>query len=400
MNREDLKKDAVNLIQKNHRVVLAWGTSVGKSSAAIAMANSFNNNKHFRLLVIVAEIAHKKNWTEEFKKWKLKECDCVMECYQSLHKYIDTSWDFIIYDEAHHLKSEKRLEYIQSITAPNIVLLSATLPYTILQNIEHIYGRFVVSRVTLKESIDSNILGEPKVKILRLKLDNITPCCEITEKWGKGRTKPIELTCTYAQSFTYRKQKKQIPDGVLHIKCTQQQKYDYISNKFEYWKDRYLSYHEEFAKNLWMMAGSERKRFLGECKTKYLCLLLPKLEGTRYICFCTDIFQASLIGRDNAVHSKKPNAQRIIQEFNAGLRDKLFAVGMLQEGMNLKNIEAGVITQLDACERGFVQKFGRAMRAKNPVIYVFYFKDTRDEGFLENVLNGIDAKYIEYEDCN
>jgi superfamily II DNA or RNA helicase len=71
---------------------------------------------------------------------------------------------------------------------------------------------------------------------------------------------------------------------------------------------------------------------------------------------------------------------------------------MLQEGMNLKGIEVGVITQLDACERGYLQKFGRILRSSEPIVYVLYYENTRDEAFLENVLNGIDKKYIEYED--
>lgn len=405
MTREELKKEAVSLIANNHRVNLSWGTSVGKSAAAIDMVNSkiasFTNvhpGKRFRLLVIVAEIAHKKNWIEQFETWKLKDCDYTIECYASLKKYMHTVWDFIIYDEAHHLKSPRRLEYICTCRATDIVLLSATLPPETLGYIESVYGKFATSKVSLQDSIEAGILPEPKIKLLRMHLDNVSYICTITEKWGKGKTKPVELTCTYNQRFIYLKQKKQIPDGILHIKCTQQQKYDSICEKFEYWKERYMNNHEAFAKNLWMLAGAERKRFLGSLKTKALCTLIPTLEGKRYICFCSDIDQADILGRRNAVHSKMRNAQHVIAEFNAGKRDKLFAVNMLQEGMNLKGIEVGVITQLDACERGYVQKLGRILRSSEPMVYVLYYENTRDEAFLENVLNGIDKKYIEYED--
>lgn len=402
MTREELKKRAVFLIRKYHRVNLSWGTSVGKSAAAIAMVNEKIRNRENKclpgVLIVVAETAHKKNWAEQIREWKMEKCVCEIICYQSLKNFMYTHWDFIIFDEAHHLKSEKRLSYASEIGGTDIVLLSATLPRDVLMRIQSVYGEFVTDTVSLQDSITAGILPEPKVKILRMNLDDKDPCCIITEKWGKGKTKPVELTCTYNQRFIYIKQKKQIPDGILHIKCTQRQKYDSLCDKFEYWKERYMKNHEDFAKRLWLLAGAERKRFLGSMKTKALCLLVPKLEGRRYICFCSDIDQANILGRKNAVHSKMKNAQQIIAEFNAGIRDRLFAVNMLQEGMNLKDIEVGVITQLDACERGFCQKFGRAMRAKNPVIYVFVYKDTRDEVFLENVLNGIDSKYIEYED--
>ena len=67
---------------------------------------------------------------------------------------------------------------------------------------------------------------------------------------------------------------------------------------------------------------------------------------------------------------------------------------MLQEGQNLTDIEAGIIVQLDGQERAFVQKFGRSLRATDPVQFIFYYKDTKDTKYLENVLKGIDEKYI------
>ena len=67
---------------------------------------------------------------------------------------------------------------------------------------------------------------------------------------------------------------------------------------------------------------------------------------------------------------------------------------MLQEGMNLKDIEAGIIVQLDGEERAFIQKFGRTLRADSPEQYIIYFRATRDEEYLNNALENIDKKYI------
>jgi superfamily II DNA or RNA helicase len=71
---------------------------------------------------------------------------------------------------------------------------------------------------------------------------------------------------------------------------------------------------------------------------------------------------------------------------------------MLQEGVNLTGIEAGVIIQLDGEERAFIQKFGRTLRADSPEQYIIYFRATRDEEYLQNALESIDKNYIrEYE---
>ena len=73
---------------------------------------------------------------------------------------------------------------------------------------------------------------------------------------------------------------------------------------------------------------------------------------------------------------------------------------MLVEGQNLNNIEAGVIVQLDGEERVFLQKFGRVMRADSPVQYIFYYKGTRDEEYLNKSIEGIDKKYIKVYETN
>jgi superfamily II DNA or RNA helicase len=67
---------------------------------------------------------------------------------------------------------------------------------------------------------------------------------------------------------------------------------------------------------------------------------------------------------------------------------------MITEGMNLTDIQMGIITQLDGKERLFVQKIGRVLRADSPKAVIFYYKNTQDEKYLNNALENIDAKYI------
>jgi superfamily II DNA or RNA helicase len=74
---------------------------------------------------------------------------------------------------------------------------------------------------------------------------------------------------------------------------------------------------------------------------------------------------------------------------------------MLQEGMNLKGIEVGIIIQLDGQKLRFIQRTGRVLRSDFPVQYILYFKNTRDEEYLVNALEGINEEYVKefkYED--
>ena len=399
MTREELQIQSLSLIKQSNRVALQWCTGLGKSKIAIDMANyladkEFKEHKEpFNVLLVVAETAHKSNWKIEFDRWGLKTDNVVMECYASLKKYRNSYWDLVIFDEAHHLGSDLRMDVLTELHAQNIILLSATLPDQVMQAVTEVFGEFVTSKVTLKEAIEWGILPQPKVYLIPLTLDSTHPNCTIVEEWGI-KEKRVTYRCKFHERWEYLRNKNKYPNAVLEISCTQQQKYDYLSDQFEYWRSQFFRTRQEFIKNKWLQVGSQRKRFLGESKTDAVRLLLHKIQNKRFICFCTSIEQAELLGGKNAIHSKKDNSLDIIDDFNTKKIDNLFAVGMLQEGQNLTDIEAGVIVQLDGQERAFVQKFGRSLRATDPIQFIFYYKDTRDTEYLENVLEGINEEYI------
>jgi superfamily II DNA or RNA helicase len=144
--------------------------------------------------------------------------------------------------------------------------------------------------------------------------------------------------------------------------------------------------------------GSQRKRFLGELKTGAVRQLIGILKRRRYVCFCASVAQAESLSKTNTISSKRPQKlnQMIIDAFNKKQLSNIFAVGMITEGMNLTDIQIGIITQLDGKERLFIQKFGRSLRAEDPVSFIFYYKNTQDENYLKNALENIDPKYVQH----
>ena len=397
MTREELYNQGLESAKQNTRLAFLWSTGVGKSKMAIGIANYLSeNNSELKVLLVVAETAHKDNWKEEFKKWKLnKKINITIECYASLKNYQNTQWDLIIFDEAHHLGSDLRLEMLRTISAQNIILLSATLQDQLLYALQNIFGQFKVSRVTLQDAIQWGILPEPKIYLYALTLDNTRYTETIIEEWGK-KNKEISIHCTYSQRWEYIKNRKKYPNIKLIISCTQQQKYDYLTTQFNHYKTLYLNTKQINFRNKWMQAGSVRKRFLGECKTVYAEHLINEFrkKNKRFICFCSSIKQAELLGSLNAIHSKKSDSLNTINDFNEKKINSLFAIGMLQEGQNLVDIQAGIIVQLDGQERAFIQKSGRVYRAEDPIQCIFYYKNTRDEEYLNKAIENIDASFI------
>lgn len=401
MTREDLYNVTKELLQNNQNLAIQAATGVGKSKIAVDFCKEYANkhNNTCSILIFVAERAHINNWIKELNKWWNYNNNITIVCYASMKKYYNTQWDIIIFDEAHHLNSELRLDVFDSLNANYKLFLSATLQKSLILRLEASCGPIATIKMGLQDAFNSNILPEPKIKLIPLTLNNTVASETIIEEWGK-KDKRLVAKCTYAERWKYLKDKKKVPNGTLIISCTQQQKYDYLCSQFEYYKKRYMFSRNEAIKNKWLQSGAKRKVYLGLLKTNIAKQLLEKVKDKRFICFCTNIEQAEILGNKNAIHSKKKNTDEIINKFNNKEINSLFAVGMLQEGMNLNDIQAGIIVQLDGEERAFIQKFGRALRADSPVQYILYYKDTRDEEYLQKALENIDTKYIEKYESN
>lgn len=397
MTRDELQREAVNTLLNESRLILQWATGVGKSRVAIKALQEMPDSK---VLLVVAETAHKGNWRREFKENLTEEefnrlfLPITVECYASLKNYRDTKWDLIIFDEGHHLGSDLRLDILQSLSAKRVLVLSATLSdASLVETLSSTFGPFVSSKVTLQEAIENGWLPEPKIFTIPLLLDYTKRDQVIVEEWGKAN-KRVHYECTYAERWKYLRAKKVLTDVTLTIHCTQYEKYCYLSDQFDFWRKRYFTLRQEYIKTKWLQFGAQRKRFMGSLKTGIARQLLDSLSGHRYICFCSSIEQAVELGGANAIHSENKDSNKIIDSFNNKEIDTLFAVDMLQEGQNLVDIEAGIIVQLDGQERAFIQKFGRVLRAEDPAQYIIYFKHTRDEEYLEKVLEGINSEYI------
>ena len=396
--RDDLERAAKAALKSYNNIAIQAATGVGKSKLALDLCRDMvePGEQLPSVLLVVAEIAHIQNWKDEIDKWSYNGPIFIC-CYASLKKYRNTEWDVVIFDEAHHLGSELRLDIFSTITAAHMLFLSATLKQSLLDTLELHCGPIKVIKMGLQDAFNANILPEPKINLIPLTLDNKTVNHFIVEEWG-NKARRVSIKCAYKDRWLYKRNKSRYPNVELIISCTQQQKYDYITEQFNYYKKRYMSCRNEAIKNKWLQWGSRRKIFLGLEKTAIAAQLLQKIGDKRLICFCTNIAQADMLSQETSVHSQKKDSLNIIQKFNNGEINSLYAVGMLQEGVNLTGIEAGIIIQLDGEERAFIQKFGRTLRADSPEQYIIYFRATRDEEYLQNALESIDKNYIrEYE---
>ena len=74
MNRLEIEKKALKLAINSTILALEFATGIGKSKIAldIVLKQWINSGKkdNFKVLIVIAELAHLDNWEKEMIKWK------------------------------------------------------------------------------------------------------------------------------------------------------------------------------------------------------------------------------------------------------------------------------------------------------------------------------------------
>ena len=383
MTREDILREILSLKGSNWLLELATGT--GKSKMAIEKVKSLRNKKEQHLLIVVPRNVHKANWADEIKKWWPK-CDLKISytTYVSFPKY-KGHWDFVIFDECHHL-SERCREALCDFEISHSILLSATVNKFLKDELREVFDNLVPYKKDLRDVIEDEILPDPRVYLWPLDLRTDLPTESILKN-PKAKGKLIE--CNWINRWNFIKQKAY----PVRIYCTERQYYSDLCGQIEYWKKRTYSTRSQIAKNKWLRLCSERLKWLSDKKVKYLHQLLPSLIKYRTLTFCNSIEQTELLG-EYCINSKNTESVQYLEDFNSGKIDHITACNMLNEGMNLFNCQIGIYANLNSSESIIKQRMGRLLRHTNPVIIVPYFKGTREEKLVQTMLEDYNPKLV------
>ena len=383
MTREDIKNEIISLKGSNWLLELATGT--GKSKLALDKLQSIYNKNKKSLLIVVPRNIHKKNWEDEINKW-WKNCplEITFTTYVSFPKHIG-KWDYAIFDECHHL-SDRCREALCDFNIKHSILLSATVSNSLKDELKEVFTELCFYSKSLREVIDNNILPDPKVYLLPLKLDTIDRDEMI---WHNKNAKKTLVICNWEDRWKHIKQK----NYPVKIKCTQRQYLSDLNNKIEYWKKRYMRSKSDIAKNKWLRLCSDRLNWLSDKKLSCVMNILYTLKNHRTLTFCNNIEHTELLGK-HCINSKNKNSISTIDKFNRGIINHITACNMLNEGMNLVNCQIGIYANLNSSETIIKQRTGRLLRHKNPIIIIPYFENSRDEELVEKMLENYNPELI------
>lgn len=389
MTREEVYSRCLESLNRSNFLLLEAATGLGKTKCAIDLVNHLASNKYIgrrvSMLLLVAKTVHKQTWQFEFDKWGgIHVNELTIECYESLKKHEGERFDIVVMDEAHHINSDKRLDLLSTLSFDFCIGLSATIPMKLKQYFKYEYHAEIVS-CNLTEAIDSNILPDPQIILIPLELDN-SILKEFIELYpnAKGRT----YHATYAEFWKYKKLKVH-----AFISCTEKQRLIEYDNQIRWEKNMFTRTRQEFMKNRWLQDCGERIKYLANLKNDVILKILEKLKNERTITFCKTIEQANTLGK-YSIHSKNLNSQAIYDAFNSKRIDHISSVNVLNEGANLVDCKYAIFANYSSSECVGVQRVGRSLRHKSPVIIMPYYKGTREEEILTKMIEGFNRNNI------
>ena len=389
MTREEVFSECLDKLNKSDFLLLELPTGFGKSKLSLDIVNHLAATKYkgrkISMLLLVAKNVHKQTWQEEIRKWGGVEVDTIVsECYESLKKHQYEHFDIILADEVHHLNSDLRLDSLKTLSFGNFIGLSATIPKKLKQNFLYEYHAKVVS-CDLVEAIDNDILPEPRIVLLPLQIDGTryTETIEVNPK-VKGNIYKGD----FSKLWSYRKMK-------VHaiVSCTAKQKLGDMNNQILFAKNKYMRSRQDFMKNKWLFMCGERIKYLANLKNGIVRQILQKLKNGRSITFCKTIEQAEGLGK-YCIHSKNKDSDLIYKAFNDRKINHITSVNILNENANLVDCKYAVFANYSASEVVGVQRLGRSLRHKSPIIIMPYYENTREQEIIEEMLEDFNGDCI------
>lgn len=263
--------------------------------------------------------------------------------------------------EAHNITNNNSI-FFENNKVDKIIALTATPPRD-PEKLE-IFKKLNIKTVfelSLDEGIKRGVVSPYEIEIIELPLDNI-------DKYIKAGNKAKPF---YQTEFS---------------------RYRYLSESI-----RKLMYANSPSLKFLLL---QRMRFIYNLKSKTnvakaLLDTLPKDE--RILIFCGSIPQAEELCKytHHSKNAKKDN----LSKFCNGTIDRLAAVQMLNEGINIPNVDTAVIVQLNSNDLHLIQRIGRVVRFRNDhiaKIYIISAIQTQDEVWVEKALESFDASKIKY----
>jgi superfamily II DNA or RNA helicase len=266
----------------------------------------------------------------------------------------------VILDEGHWL-TENNIKFFQQNKVDRCLLLTATLPKDkVKQDLIASLSLPFIAEITLDEAVEAGLVAPYEIKVITMELDN-------KEKYIKAGNKKNPFM------------------------STEQNQYQYLTKRI---------YDPELPKSFYQAMIYKRMNFIYNLKSKteaakwLLEHVIPKEDRT--LIFAGSIEQAEWLNKDY-FHSKSDD-KALIRFTNKDI-NRLSCVNALNEGMNLNDVDTGLIVQLNSKSLKLTQRMGRMLRFRKGhrgIMYILSVKGTVDEEWTRKALEDFDSENIQF----
>jgi len=359
MNREEVQKKALSILEANDRCGLSISMGVGKTRIAIKhMLGHLCSIAQF--LVVVPKHSVTQSWINECNKMGCTDLlnHITFVTYRSINKKNPDDYDSVYLDECHSLLNSHRpfLSRFKGI----IVGLTGTPPARTGSEKEMMVEQFcpIKYEFSVDDATDSNILNDYRIIVHKLSLSGIR---DLPKKKKDG-------------TYWYSSEKKD---------------YEYVTKRFI----------EAIKPKDKQFTSIMRMRSVMEYRTKesYVKSLIQNMKS-KCIVFANTQAQADRICT-HSYHSTNNNSERNLELFSDGRIDKLSCVLQLSEGVTIPGLKSGIIMHSYANERKTSQRIGRLLRlnpVETAVCHILCYNDTVDKNWVSQALKTFDQSKIKY----
>jgi superfamily II DNA or RNA helicase len=395
MNKQQLQDSVPN---DYPFTALLWATGSGKTGAAFKVMSE----KGGQWVILTNETMNIESLKKEgiARGYENLVNNTKFYCYSSLHKVVENYPDAnIVLDEAQSAFTDLRLSHLKKLNPKNVVITTATIDDKKVNKLIKLFkfkdNDCYISRYSLNDNIENGILPDPVINLYKVTLNNTDKSCNYVKSAGG---KMNIFNGDISERFNLLKQTKGLKGGyIINLACTEQEYYDIITADIQYYSRQAYITSKQFLHDKARNLGLQRAKFLALVKDKKALDVVNTIKNKRYIAFAYSIDSAKLLS-NNTISSKATSKvnEKLLSDFNNGVINNLSAYKMINTGVNLSNIEEAVITHLEKSAINFIQKLGRALRAVSPVIHILYVENTTDEENLNNHIQELHGREINY----
>jgi superfamily II DNA or RNA helicase len=339
--REFIQKEAYDSAISKDRRTIVMSVGAGKTKVALEIAKQYS-----KVHVVVPKVSMYKTWKDENIIHNVG-INLVFTTYRSLANLDPSKVEFIIFDEVHSL-TLAHADWIRKLYKGPILGLTGTPPvYGFKKEIVK-YNIPICYEIYEDDVISLNIINDYRIIVHAVELDTRK---NLTVHYGPDKSKSF-VTSEQASYNKYAGMGD--PIKILSILTGFNSKITYIEH-------------------------------------------LAKTLDTKTIIFVNKKVQADKLGI--SYHSDNPYSQQNLEDFSEGYIKQLVCVQQLNEGINIPDLETGIIMHAYSNPRITQQRIGRLLRLspdKVCTVHILCYRKTIEEHWIKNALTKYEPSKITY----